>query len=123
MKRVNVLRRLAQGLRTVPPEVFNMRMWGNSRPLDVKSKKFDCGFAGCAIGWLPRFVPNTALVRPGDGPCYNGYYNFEAIAQYFGISFEEATYLFSFDNYNTMHATTTNVANRIELFIKRKEGK
>jgi hypothetical protein len=100
MKNANELEQLAEGLLLVPAEKFNLGYWGQGQ-LDRRSKtKFNCDFAGCAMGWMGKLVPHTKL-KFGDGYCpfltvederVSGY---EAIARYFDISVNEANYLFN----------------------------
>lgn len=116
MQRIDELKRLAEGLKTVPPEAFKMDIWTNDHPMSMTPGKFDCGFAGCAIGWMPRFVPDNGLVAPGRDPYYFGDFGYNAVANYFDIDIDTTAYLFSPERYRNK-VTPTEVAERIERFI------
>lgn len=118
----NNLKTLALGLRQVPPHKFNMGRWGVGE-LDTESPKFDCNFAGCAIGWAPKLIPNCQLCLEPNAwgvilPCYGYLTGFGAVADYFGIFNEEAFHLFDSDEYNE-DVTPAHVADRILAFLNR----
>lgn len=118
MEHADHLKRLAAGLRTVPPENFDLRQWGFGK-LKVRTDKFDCGFTGCAIGWMGRFVPGNRLMSASkDGPEYRGKIGFDAVALYFDIPLEVAGRLFDPTYYPRGGLTTPDeVADRIEAFL------
>jgi hypothetical protein len=123
MKNANELEQLAEGLLLVPAEKFNLGYWGQGQ-LDRRSKtKFDCDFAGCAMGWMKKLVPRTKL-KFDDGYCpflteegwkFTG---FNAIARYFDISVNEADYLFNSACYKPEDIRNpVAVANRIKELL------
>lgn len=121
---------LASGLRRVPRAKFKMDFWGEGK-LDTKSETFDCGYAGCAIGWAPKLIPGCRLRLIPDGdtffvPHYQGSTGMNAVMQYFGIEYSDATYLFSTAQYETASITPIQVSNRILKFLAGRfttEGK
>ena len=113
MSRLNELLLLADGLdqlAKVPhvAEIFNMHTWVQSRFVKspTNDPEFKCGFAGCALGWAQRFIPNFGIefkpVFEGATslhPVFNGFQDEGAIAKYFGITVNDASYLFIPDEY------------------------
>jgi len=124
--RVRELLLLAEGLKeiqkaiddgVVDEDVFNMddwRMWDGPE-LDVNKKGFDCGFAGCAIGWAPKFIPNFPFLTSDVGSLS---ISFADIATYFGIKYEESHELFGSDSYRDKHSPDL-VSQRIYDVVRR----
>ena len=59
------LKLLAEKLRTVPSEKFDLTEW--YRP-EVKSGEYQCGFAACAVGWatmMPEFREQGLVLDDG----------------------------------------------------------
>lgn len=124
------LRTLALGLPKIPQSKFDMDFWGKGK-LDTEKPGFRCQYAGCAIGWAPKIIPNCGLemvfaystsTRPyGLVPRYNGSLGIDAVMKYFGLSFEEAIYLFDRTptKYDESPITTIQVSERILDFLGR----
>ena len=89
------LRKLAAFLESgyIKPKWFNMGRWAEG---GFKEKQ--CGSAACALGWATTIFRDLNL--EGDTPMYRGRVGFAAGEAFFGISFEEAEYLFAPDAYN-----------------------
>jgi hypothetical protein len=125
MRNVDELRQLAEGLPSVPEDKFDLNVWGTGK-LNINSRKFDCGFAGCAIGWMPKLVPSTKLrfVDPFHIPHFNvgrtQFWDYDAIAEYFGITKYEAKYLFHPDSYDEEDNNPVAVSDRIRTFLTSK---
>jgi hypothetical protein len=109
---------LAEKLPLVPAEKFDMSFWGDGR-LDLDTPEFTCGFAGCAIGWAPKLIPNCGIERWDHGVRFGGESGFRAVALYFGIDEDQADYLFARYSYSeeTVDLTPLVVANRIMRFL------
>lgn len=131
MKHLKQLITLAEKLPTIPREQFTMMRWGNGR-LEVERKGFGCGFAGCAIGWMPKLVRGQKLVSTeATGhpiyllytPIYKGTTGMSAVALYFDITLAEAVYLFGTTHRNGLERareTPAMVSRRIFDFLRRK---
>lgn len=125
MKHRNELKKLAKKLRKLPSEKFEMNIWINNKATD---KRITCNTAGCAIGWLPRLVPETKLklkrqpsINGGDyyyKPHYRGFDHYEAVSAYFEIDIDHIWHLFSADEYSVVVVSPTMVADRIDEFLK-----
>ena len=117
-KQYEELKMLAEKLPTVPDDRFDMGWWGFAD---------GCWFAGCAIGWLPTLVPGCGLRLQKcdhDGrfrPVFGFKANFEAVADYFGISRDDAEYIFYADELsdddNHIEVTQEMVSKRIFRFL------
>lgn len=133
------LRTLADFLKTVPPEKFDIREWRvlfhdeHYRDLDIDDfdrgctdgeLKGQCNTAACAVGWactIPEFntagffFEDTPTLDNGDGDIL---YAWDAISEFFDISESTATHLFSQHSYHTKLRVLPNaVVNRIEGLI------
>jgi hypothetical protein len=118
------LKQLALGLLTVPPEKFDMNYWGKGT-LNTRNKEFDCGFAGCAIGWMKKLVPRTKLQFDKLSYCpflfveSREIRGFHAIAAYFEIDTIDARYLFGYESYKPAEiCNPVVVANRILEYLE-----
>jgi len=87
------------------PDVFYMMAWRRcgSKELNPATEGFNCGFAGCAIGWAGKFIPDFPFTHVKNGcggfqlsldgelPLTDDYYE---LGYYFGITDKEARQLF-----------------------------
>lgn len=117
--KIELLEEFAKKLaKEVPQENFDMTSWISdskftSRVIS-KIKDFfklspkECGTAGCAIGWWPALMGNKGLKLEATidaynsvdiMPVYKGESSYYAIAKYFGMSDNEAEWLFGPDSY------------------------
>jgi hypothetical protein len=114
------LLRLADFVKTIPPESFRMACYGDLTP--------SCEFVGCALGWSAREkifrgmtiskgmiqygTPRSAIVVSGIG----------VPGKLFGLSLAESLYLFSTEwkwyDPNKLEPTPRRVAARIKKFVK-----
>lgn len=124
------LETLGRRLPDVPPEKFDMLNWAKGE-LDTDSPEFNCNFAGCAIGWLPKLVPTCRLTFICDEyeefiPAYNSpdtgteYRHYGAIACYFGINITDALFLFAPNRYASENPSPAVVGARILDFLGRE---
>jgi hypothetical protein len=128
VKQFGELKLLAEKLPLVPEEKFRMGTWGRGF-LQIDKPGFDCVFAGCAIGWAPKLIPDCGLgtvMVCSDSvirhvPTFNGHKSYWAISAYFGISFDEACYLFDPYEYYSSKPTTEEVSGRILELLLEKE--
>lgn len=104
------LQKLADHLRTVPPEKLNMDEW-------------NCGSASCAVGHacsIPEFAAEgLSLELSFFGnliPFFDGLENWAAVHDFFDLSEDEAQELFGSDAYQD-HVTPSEVSAAIEYFI------
>ena len=98
-----------------------MSIWGRGT-LKPDEPGFTCDYAGCAIGWLPKLVPNCGLkleeVSDHLQPEYDGEIGYDAVADYFGLRFREVLFLFSLDDYEDFDLVTPQeVSARILAFL------
>jgi len=121
--RADRLLKLAQFLKTVNPNNFDMRRW---------IKDPNCGTACCAMGWagsIPEFRldglmsgwfkgDDELFYRSPEGPIYDGW---EVPDKFFEISGEESRYLFDENRYS-MGVSPNTVASRIESFVNSSKN-
>lgn len=107
---------------------------GETSTFQANQKTLDCGFAGCVIGWAAVLKPfqhlGLYLERADDEPLivipmFDGYSNWRAVQELFGLSLEEAYYLFSKHEYppDGSHTDPLYVAARIREFIAEHRPK
>jgi hypothetical protein len=112
------LLKVAKILDTVPEEKFNLSMWRNS-----------CGTVACAVGWAasdPGFKRAGFSLRKHESsiwgnlhvPHYGEVNHWTAVEKFFGLSREQAEYLFLHLSYSGYDATPREVAERIRNFVK-----
>lgn len=131
------LQYLADFLRTVPEDHFDLRTWRADNTKDHMAfqlvsneslMQHACGTTGCAVGWacaLPTFQ-EQGLVWAGRGPRYNctrhltSLTGWEAVQAFFDLDQEQGQTLFEASRYKSGYSTTIQpgtVANRIEAMI------
>jgi len=143
MNHADEMRQISDGLRqmqyTVSAQrlcsVFDMNAWIGNQEVNVpdpNNPDFDCGFAGCAIGWSPKFAPTIGLsfvYNPQDKRWMVAYetpmglfLDYQAVAVYFDITTKQATRLFSPGAYDEddsdRYISPGEVADRIEDFLE-----
>lgn len=128
MRHADQLKKLAEGLGKIPPQKFNMSSWGSGvlRPDD---EGFECNFAGCAIGWMPKLVPENTLVQTDKfgrvkftRPILGLEGRYKVIAHYFDISISEAKYLFDPYTYPTNVDTEASEVEARILEVLKNQG-
>jgi len=132
---------LAKFLRGLPAERFDMREWVGK---DWKGgADLSCGTTACALGWattMPLFrklglrLVHTGSIGGGYPQVGDGYESggrweyartgYHAAAFLFGITYEEAEYLFlpGSTRPGAPRETPKQVARRIEAFVGRAEA-
>lgn len=109
-------RKLIAAVEAVPDERFEMRVWVERRP---------CGTVGCAFGHyalahapdlMDYNVGGYAVVVPGVGQD-----PFPFIGGHFGISGDEAEYLFDCAAYEDDRDSRADVLDRLREFLASKE--
>ncbi len=142
MKNYKELLKTCDGLEKLPKKAlengaFQMLHWraGNLAVTKPKKEECSCGFAGCFIGWNPVFNPKSKLKLKMDtdcmgittrAPAYKGRWGYGAIAEYFGITREDAEYLLSIFSYNLKSIgegasdDPKPVIKRIRAFVAKK---
>lgn len=132
------LLKLAKFLDKLPREKFDFStittLGKKSMPEALKAGKHFCGTVGCAIGWMPACFPRDVMWEPHEGgreylspdvilrrdPVFR---DFGAAEYYFGLSYEEARYVFvplGHGNSLSDTATPKQVAKHIRDFVKRQ---
>lgn len=103
---------------------FYMSLWGMDAVQGASALTYgECGFAGCAIGWYLKENPDLPLRFRSGTPVFAGREGFIAVERYFGLSDEQARYLFSGEYYprtperNVADPTIEEVLARIEKAI------
>lgn len=115
----------------VDKNIFNINEWKvmNSKEIDLNKEGFDCGFAGCAIGWAPKFIKDfpfttrepTEWERPHlmyGGIRYRAEYSFRQIADYFGLEGNDVHDLFD-PNYYSNHPSPKDVSIKIRGVLEK----
>ena len=105
------LEQVCRVLRELPHEKkFSLSVWHR------------CGTVACAVEWAandPWFKRRGLKLEEGlfsAVPAYKGFYTWDAIEAFFGVTGEEACRIFS--NMGRMRNTRYDVIRRIEKFIK-----
>lgn len=93
MPRIDRLERLAELMDRVPPDRFDIHIWGSQfvGPEDPY-------YQGCAGGWATLIFKSEGLtVSPGNHgmPSYRGLMGIEATREFFGLDEESNLYLFT----------------------------
>lgn len=124
------LQQLADFLKTVPTEKFNLAQWRQIRAGRITATddqlKSNCNTQACAIGWaclMPEFQKEGLKFAPADYayssgyPVYNNFINWRAVQAFFDLSFSQAQFLFSSDFY-PVSANPKHVIDRINFIIQ-----
>lgn len=136
-----------------PRPAFNLRYWGrlDYMPEETgKNEPHPCGFSACAVGhmcvdprfqvlglkadpaWTPLYQPTveeaatleTEPLSTEDDEVISPLESFEAVALFFGITYEDALWLFQDNSYPHIVGTTitaADVAARIQQLLSRTE--
>lgn len=94
----NKLNQLADFLETIKADRFNMNFWASGQ-------LNECGTIGCAVGWATQIFPELKLVEThGVGEtylivCFNGLLGFDALTEFFRITYAQSSYIFDPDYY------------------------
>lgn len=95
----------------------------------MTDEKKECGYVACAIGhamidpWFTRRGfkkgkrSRTVFNKDHATPHYKGKYGWDAVENFFDLSFEEAIFLFT-NYYSQERVTPKQVAKRIRKFVK-----
>lgn len=133
---INRLEKLYTFLGTVNPKKFNFVSWAVS-----KSGKPDvnvCGTTACALGWagsMPEFrkrglrlewdtyagIAEAEVCLPANDGSGEYFYGEDAGAEFFGLSFREAWYLFIPDSCAAENMPLNEYRRRLRKFIDRKK--
>lgn len=122
------LLRVADLIETVPISRFDMVLWG------LKGTGPECGTVGCAIGWAtqdPWFQKRGLRSRKTTPSLLPMIYNpktgrvltsidagFDAVEHFFGLSEEDARYLFCALQYEAERPRPKTVSKRIRDFVE-----
>jgi hypothetical protein len=126
---------------SVPVEYFDLDSFGYiplAAARNKKVKELKCGSSACALGTAalhPWFISKglrwvSAYSAIDDGldnevtPIdveFQGYSNFDAAQKFFGITKNQAEYLFDPGNYPRSHKSPRYVASRIRSLVKKIE--
>lgn len=109
---------LAKFLRSVPEDKFDMSVWS----ADPAPPTIGCGYAGCAMGYacgMPEFQQLGLECTPTGTPRFGVAHAYSAAADFFGITYMDATQLFNPNDYLCASAriTPAMVADRIEKLV------
>lgn len=119
------LLKLADFLEAVPRKNFEMGTFGTAidetAPVKRFSGEFDCGFAGCAMGWAAhgRVVKGLKYAVDSDVFSYGSHEygdGFEAASVVFGVVYQDAIDLFKYRG----PETPREVAKRIRAFVRSR---
>lgn len=118
------LLRLARGLPTVKHEDFDIDCW-HCNVLEGEDL-YHCGTVACAIGWLPKIVPETEITLKVDPnfptlglePRYGYYKGFEAVEKYFNLPNDVVMEVFTTSGYASSDPRPSTVARRILNLLK-----
>lgn len=120
-EQVIYLKQLDRFLLTIPPEKFNLGVWSSYE--DPKAG-FNCNTTACAVGW-GSVLFHRQKFRVIDGmPEFGDQYGWTAVEAFFGLTEEEAEYLFNPRAYNDGDDTPAHkVAWRIRAFLRQVEAR
>lgn len=97
---------------------FYMGWWRETR-------KKNCGFSGCAVGWAMQGKLFPGLKWDGNAPSYTEgrryYRDWFAVREVFGLSHDHSYFLFTLSAYHNQHPEgpqPRDVAARIRQFVK-----
>jgi hypothetical protein len=127
------LLKLADFLTALPKQKFDFSVIAHEgeKPLlkALKARTEHCGTVACAIGWMPAVFPRLVRwilnrgwllaveLKKGPAPAFM---NFRAASEVFGISDDDAEYLFLPDRSGLGdQASAKRVAQHIRRFVKR----
>ncbi len=118
------LLKLAEFLKTVPREKFDMNVWASD-----DATKNNCGTAGCAVGWAATCFKRSGFYLDNSYcefnhppiPAYKEFTDWNAVREFFKITLDESYYLFSPSTYfrGDKKPSPQTVAKRIQQFVKR----
>jgi len=117
------LEKTAALLDKIPPQAFDMDVWQSTPVADPFDGTFECGFAGCAVGWVIHagLIPGLTFSENGvpryRAPAGVAYDGWEAIEHAYGIGHGQAHDLFSNDGYHG-RVHPGDVADRITTLVK-----
>ena len=124
------LLKLADFLEQLPPQKFDFGVivTEGAKPMleALKAREESCGTVACAIGWMPAVFPRLTKwkrSRSGLGLVVglkdtSKYRNFEVAERFFGISKDDARYLFNpGDSVLSYDASAKQVAKHIRSFV------
>ena len=121
-----MLKKLAEGLKTLKEEEFYYKTY-------ISESKDDCGTVCCAIGWAPRFIPESKVNWKNAKGLTHGdwlqlFYENELIdpellTKIFKLNFIAIEYMFyggdlKITTYNALNLTLPQVIERIEYIHK-----
>lgn len=125
---VNVerLKLLIEALKLVPEKQFDLDTWleepngfDSDSPFpscSTRKEMKECGFAGCAVGWGALYKPlrdeGLTLLTYKEldevivcaEPAYSNARSWAAVRDFFGLTYEEALYLFNGGSYQPRNA-------------------
>lgn len=121
----NRLLRLAEFLEKLPREKFDLSFFTGADGLDDAPGP-GCGTAGCAIGWMPNAFPRDCkyvedsfggiTITSMDGSKDH----FNLAEDFFGLSRNESSYLFTTDYYKRGRRGPKSVAKRLREFAANR---
>lgn len=118
------LTKLANFLDKVPEDRFNIHEWIVEQAESDFNEKFDCGFAGCAIGWAVHAKVVPGLEWCNGEPSYRYEFGWvvgwSAVRLAFDIDDLIASKLFTGTTYEGI-CTPADVAKRIRQFVETGE--
>lgn len=101
----------------IPQEQFSLTSWSNG-------KQPSCGMIGCGGGWLasyPPFIEQGLHMVRGE-PCYKRKYAFEALAEFFGITYADAYMIFTANGERSSFSDKEEWKMRVKRFLKSHGG-
>jgi len=124
------LEKTADLLDKVPEQAFEMDVWRACSVEFPFDGTFECGFAGCAVGWVihtglfPEFTFNVnGVPRYQEG--HEVRENWPAVQKLYGLSSAQAGSIFSGDEYDVSadHVSPRMVADRIRHVVRQERMK
>lgn len=123
---VNKLVQIAKLLDSVPVKEFNLGIWGKEGDV-CATEENECGFAGCAIGWVAHskmFEGFTLkevdhfLLGSSLQPAYGRLRGTDAVGALLGLTGKQVVHLFMPDSYPSEERTRpSTVAKRIRKTV------
>jgi hypothetical protein len=113
-------------LESIPPQTpFNLMHWQTRRGLKFNGS-FDCGFAGCAIGWMAhaKIFPRFEITGTGT-PQYENkegtLWGWDAVTELFDIQKPDAKWLFGIEAYEPANRSPAMVAERMRVLANTED--
>lgn len=103
------LRKLANYLKTIPQDRFDMNFFAAKKGMVIPMEKYDCGTVCCAAG----HGPHAGIPFAEEDYCWEGY-----TQRVFGVNYFDDAYMWMFSaGWAAIDNSPQGAAKRIEMFL------